>query len=325
MRAPAICRRLLQIDDSEVTFSKRGFTAVSAGVRSHLEAVGASFLTGYRTAVSTDRGGERSLSFEDLEPTYRGFAYEGAAMGLALKDLLLLRAPRRWETFISTSARNHKYVAHVGLGWVIARLPWGKIVLSRLIGRLHFLLRWLVVDGLGFHGGYFNPARWLASTSAPLRQRGYVRRAFDQGLGRSLWFVCGADVDRIARRIGCLSQSRHPDLWSGVGLACCYAGCMGSTDLATLKSRAGVHVYHLAQGVAFGAEARQLASIQVSSSDLACRVICGLDAVEASILAQKTCCNVIDEATSDRPSYEVWRANLRRALEEVAGERISEC
>src|SRR3712207_8380154 len=46
----------------------------------------------------------------------------------------------------------------------------------------------------------------------------------DQGLGRSLWFVQGADVRRIPATVNAFPAERRPDLWSGLGLACGYAG-----------------------------------------------------------------------------------------------------
>ena len=53
---------------------------------------------------------------------------------------------------------------------------------------------------------------------------GYMKRAFDQGLARSLWFVKKADVRVIKETISTFSADRHADLWSGVGSACAYTG-----------------------------------------------------------------------------------------------------
>jgi hypothetical protein len=46
-------------------------------------------------------------------------------------------------------------MAHVGIGWAIARLPWLRRRIEQPLNRLDSLLRWLAVDGYGFHEGYF--------------------------------------------------------------------------------------------------------------------------------------------------------------------------
>src|SRR5262249_43750809 len=155
-----------------------------------------------------------------VESGERGFAFEGAAMASALLDLLALGRGRRLEGLLRGPGAAHVYMVHVGAGWALARLrrrPW-----SRLHG-LDPLLGWLSVDGYGFHQGFFAWERFVRRQEEPRRLSAYARRAFDQGLGRSLWFVHGADVERIASSVKSFSVRRRGDLWSGVGLAATYA------------------------------------------------------------------------------------------------------
>ena len=42
---------------------------------------------------------------------------------------------------------------------------------------------------------------------------------FDQGLGRSFWFVNGGNPELIAQTIHSFPDSRQADFWSGIGLA----------------------------------------------------------------------------------------------------------
>src|SRR5262245_60127955 len=86
------------------------------------------------------------------------------------------------------------------------------------------LLRWLAVDGYGFHEAYFHHPRRVTLGEGPRRLTGYERRAYDQGLGRGMWFVEGADVGRLSDTIRRFAESRRADLWGGAGLACAYAG-----------------------------------------------------------------------------------------------------
>src|SRR5262249_49949100 len=144
----------------------------------------------------------------------QGFAYEGASMAMALLDLLQPWGRRRWRVFADGPGAPHVYVVHVGLGWAVARVPW-RFDAIRAWGDP--FLHWLGLDGVGFHEGFFHGDRYRAGARYPRGIAGYGTRAFDQGLGRSLWFSEAGDVDRILSTIRSFGHHRHADLWSGVG------------------------------------------------------------------------------------------------------------
>ena len=75
-------KRMFHIDAAEVTFSRRGFVPGSAAAQGHLEQIGTSFLSGYHAAI--DQGLTTSLAqiLSQTDSEYRGFAFEGAGMGL---------------------------------------------------------------------------------------------------------------------------------------------------------------------------------------------------------------------------------------------------
>src|SRR6185436_14746696 len=112
------------------------------------------------------------------------------------------------------------------------------------------------------------------------------RRAFDQGLGRSLWFVSGANVDRARAWIEAFAPTRRRDLWSGVGLAATYAGGLDRAGLEALRSAAPDYRAELAQGAAFAAEARRRAGNLVAHTETACAVLCDLSAEGAARITE---------------------------------------
>jgi len=227
--------RLLGIDPEETSFDRRGFTGADAA-RARLELVGRTFVRGYRAALVDDTPSRLGETLDSVEAERRGFAYEGAAMALALLDQLLLsRRHRRFAAFIAGPASAHVYMAHVCAGWAFAQLRRGP----RATQGLDPLLRWLAVDGYGFHRGYFGPSRHPLEHRAPMRFSGYSLRAFDQGLGRSLWFATGGDLTRATEAIGRFPPTRRPDLWSGLGLAVAYAGRASSELLTARRSGSG--------------------------------------------------------------------------------------
>jgi len=198
---------------------------------------------------------------------------------------------------------------HVGLGWALARL---RRSVTPYLAKLDPLLGWLVVDGYGFHEGYFSWPRFVEQRVIPASLNGYERRVFDQGLGRSMWFVKGAKVAAVASAIGAFPYARRDDLWSGTGLACAYAGGCGRTAIESLRAAADGHVPALAQGVAFAAKTRQRAANLNSHTETACRVICGHSAEEVAAITDAALEDLHEENGS--PAYEEWRRRIQKNI-----------
>lgn len=309
-------RRLLGISPRETTFARRGFRCDSAAVRERLEQVGRCFLAGYLRGLETPRCDALAVRLEaEVERDFRGFAYEGAAMAYALLDILTPWRRHRLRDLLEGPGDAHVYVVHVGAGWALARLP---VRVDPALARLHPVFRWLALDGFGFHQGYFHWPEAVVRQRVPRRVRGYARRAFDQGLGRSLWFVEGADPGRIAAAIAAFPTDRHGDLWSGVGLACCYAGGVDRGAVEELSRAAGDFRPHLGQGAAFAAKARLRAGIVTADSALACAVLCGGATVEAAAAATDEALLAMQAgfrpAAAGLPDFEHWRRAIQQRI-----------
>jgi hypothetical protein len=310
----AIRVRVLRISEEEVSFSKRGFYSTDEPRKKHLENVGASFLRGYHLALE-DQGESLASWLNAVDPEYRGFSFEGAAMALGLLDMFSITRRDRLSEFILRSGAAHRYVCHVGYGWVLARLPWCRRHPERYISSFDPLLSWLVLDGFGFHEGYFHGSSRFPPNARTSGFPGYAARAFDQGLGRSIWFAAGADPCRTAEVIRQFDSHRHADLWSGIGLASAFAGAPTANELASLMAASGPHILHLGQGVAFAAEARQLASIPMPHTELACKVVCGMSAEDAAYATQYALKKLTSDP-SESHAYEEWRSAVRALLRE---------
>ena len=114
---------------------------------------------------------------------------------------------------------------------------------------------------------------------------------------------------RIAATVARFPASRHADLWSGVGLACAYAGGVPAGTIEDLSARAGPFQPAVAQGVAFAAKARERAGNPTSHTEMACRIVCGMSAVEAAGLTDRALIGLTDG--DGLPAYEVWRGRIR--------------
>jgi hypothetical protein len=131
---------------------RRGFRGCEPEARGRLEEVGKSFLRGYLAALEEDALEALILRLSATEADLRGFAYEGAAMGLALLDLLMPWSTNRLGSFLEGPGSAHAYMAHVGVGWALARL---RKRVERPLSRLDPLLR-------------LNHPRWFFSVVAPV-------------------------------------------------------------------------------------------------------------------------------------------------------------
>jgi enediyne biosynthesis protein E3 len=298
-----LARALLAIPLAEVRVDRRGFRVTRPDVRERLEAIGEAFVSGYHAALETPGLVVLERALAGIDNERRGFAYEGAAMALAVIDAMARWRAPRWREFLDGPGEPHAYMVHVGAGWAMARV--GPLA-RRVEQTMDPLLRPLAYDGFGFHEAYFHAERYSNGQRPPAALEGDQRHAFDQGLGRGFWFVESADPARVAQRIETFADERRDDLWSGVGLACAYAGSADAAALADLRASAGDRAPWMAQGAAFAAKARLRAGNPAPHTRAACEALAALDDIAAA--------RVTDEALVGAPDYEQWRRRIRDQL-----------
>jgi hypothetical protein len=309
-------RRLLTPSTAQTLLSVRGFHVKNEQSRELLESVGSYFLKGYSYAAESAKGRHAETGLEQVPPRFRGFAYEGAAMGFAMVDGFF--GGHRLTQYLEGRAQDHIYMAYVGIGWAMARLPrlrWPRLDFDPL-------LRWLVLDGYGFHQAYFRTRRYVRECYReerfpwPADDPGdYAGHAIDQGIGRALWFVAGTDPVTVVAEIGRFPESRRADLFAGTGLAATYAGGATEAELRELWRIAEPYRSELAQGSAFAAEAAKRAGIDAAHAELGTRVFCDATVAQAAKVVINTMPEARTAATSDAdlgdpPAYEMWRRRI---------------
>jgi enediyne biosynthesis protein E3 len=309
---------LFGISPREAEFSVRGFSATDPARQDRLETVGRSFVAGYNAAIATGQGDAALEQLAEFPEALRGFVVEGAAMGLALLDIVTPWPRRSFIAFVAGAAEPYTYLAYVGAGWALARTSWR---LAGRLGRLDPLLRWLMFDGFGFHAGYFLPRRVFDQHWRPGLPQGYAAQAFDQGLGRALWFAMGASGEKVRAAVETFAPERRPDLWSGIGLAAAYAGGASTEELTALVQAAGGSRLDLGQGAAFAAAAHLRAGVLPDHTEAACQVLCGADGHTASALTAEV--RPDPEADPAGQHYEAWRGAIRAGI--AAGKGDASC
>ena len=304
-------RAYLKIAPEATSFVTRGFQIGVPSTQKLLEHSASTFVLGYHTALDSNNNATLATRLEQIDQPFRGFAYEGAGMALALLDFF---SPwkKRFLPFSLEEGNDHIYMLYVGWGWSMGRLPRKQMKITR---RTPYdpLLRWLAYDGYGFHEGFFSWEQRLLQQRRPLAlPQGYAQRAFDQGLGRSLWFVSCGNISAVASRISAFPKTRQPDLWSGIGLACAYAGGVTVEDLQKIQDLSAPFHEHLAQGVAFAVKARARAGNLGEHTKRASTLLCGASTDEVVRIVELA----TDDLPPDRlePSFEVWRQRIQTAL-----------
>jgi hypothetical protein len=306
--------RLLGLSADQASFQARGFVTPHSPAQRSLEAVGRTFIAGYNAALAAPHLDKIIQYIRSLPLDERGFAAEGAAMGVAVVDALPFRRPML-PAFVAALDSRYTYLVHVGCGWAIARVPWRR---QQILASLDSVHRWLAIDGLGFHDTYFYHKRVLAGWRR--EQSGYAARAYDQGVGRALWFVAGGSAASAIRLVLGLPNERQGDLWSGLGLAMAYAGPAGQTEAAAAFATADRNAASYAQGVAFACEAHALALHAPVHTDVVARSIWNLSACEVAGLVREARAG-LSTAPSNPPQYQNWRDSVAQAFLSVGGDR----
>lgn len=271
----------------------------------HLEQGVRAAIGGYHAVV--DGGGlpEIMNRIAGVPAPLRGYAHEGVAMGLTGLDCVI-PGKSRFREFLAGPGDAHAYMVHIGAGEALARMRRHP---EQFLARLDDpALRWLVMDGYGFHQGFFAKQKFITRQVVPSFLSPYARRVFDQGVGRSIWFATGARVGHIAAHIAAFTPDRHADLWLGVGVACSYVGGVAPAEVEHLREVCGPHLARVATGVAFAARGRHRAGNPQLDTDLACRVLCGVDSKAASQLVEEAFASLPSSAT--RPGYETVQIEL---------------
>jgi hypothetical protein len=271
----------------EVGFKARGFSVAPTEATQRLEAIPQSVVCGFEWGIDTRDQWE------------------------------LERRSHRARDLLRGPGARHLFLAYIGIGFAMSHLPrslWRSVVPDLTGSPYHPTMSWLAVDGYGFDRAYFDTRRWVTAQERPLPypwdgRPDYFPRAFDQGIGRALWFIHGGQTDDVASAVNGFASTRHADLWSGVGLAATFAGGFAPESLAGLRRAAGPHQAHLAQGSVFAAKARDFSGCVPPHTDVAVSALCDLTVAAASTLA--------DDATQSGhqagrlPSYEAWRQRIR--------------
>jgi hypothetical protein len=229
---------------------------------------------------------------ENTEKEFSSIAYESASMAIALKDFENETFPHEWLLFANGPAAAHQAQVYVGLGWAIAKFNFPFLT---AIENLHSRFYFRIADGCGYYDGSFKTRRTVTNQELPVYLPAATLPIYDQGIGRSIWYTEKADIHKIRSKIETFVNSRHADLWRGVGIAVAYVGGCDDADLKTLLKYASTNAVQLACGAALAARSRTMANTMTEDTDRCSRLWFTLIADGAAIANEDVYCNWIKQ------------------------------
>ena len=245
---------------------------------------------------------------ENTAIEFRSIAYESASMAIAIKGLENNQDMKAWLYYASVPARAHKAQVYIGLGWAIAKLnlPFLSVV-EKIESRFYHR----VADGCGYYDGSFRQRQTVMSQQLPDNLPAAVMPIYDQGVGRSLWYTCNADINKIRSKIESFPQNRQADLWRGIGCAVAYVGGYDENTLITLLEYAGINRIQLACGAALAARSRREANTITTDTDHCSQLWFHLTAGEVNLFSVE----MIDPATVENEAvYLNWIMQIEEGL-----------
>jgi hypothetical protein len=300
-------RQSLRLSPADALFETRGFAASNAASQSMLERIGSVFIGGFNAALAAGDLAAVLQHVESIPLAERGFAAEGATMGAAVADALPFGRPLLPQCVAAFNV-DFTYLAHVGAGWALARIPWRR---KRILAPLDPIHGWLAIDGLGFHDTYFHHRDVVAGWRR--KQSDYGCHVYDQGIGRALWFVSGGSVAGAVRLISSFALERHRDLWSGLGLAMAYAGPTTGDDVIDALEAADENAAHFAQGVAFACEARVRGGFAPDNTKHVAQDVWKRTPTEVAEFVRE-CRRDLPHSETNPPKYQIWREKVAYAF-----------
>jgi len=248
---------------------------------------------------------------ETQDVHFRSIAYEAAAMSRALSDIAAGSTLQLWTAFMQLT-KPHAVQVHIGLGWALAqRQPQILPAISDLTP----IMQARVLDGCGYYDGMFRSRSSVRDKIIPEEIKAHHLRAYDQGLGRSLWYTAKGDTAALLKLINGFTNERKPDLWRGAGIAVTYIGGCEEDVLNDLFNQAHPYEIQLASGAALLARARAHADTPNPDAELTCRLWCHMQANEAVQLMDDA-----EPKPGDYPeAYLDWMRGVERGIVDALG------
>lgn len=225
-------------------------------VEDRIARVVAAFQLGRATAESSTERIDIERALASADALFVSVAFEGAASGLAFRQLKNgakeIQVPD-WPA--------HAAQVHIGIGWALAEFGLGPMAhLSQFNG----VMQGRVLDGFGYHHGLFRRRRCIQAMEIPDGIPDELLTAFDQGLGRAMWYISKGEWAALGAMTAPFGETRKQGLWRGIGVAASYVGGLSDQHWPSLIQWANPHQNQLKTGILLAAAGRTTAKTDLT-------------------------------------------------------------
>jgi len=271
----------------------------------------ATVLQGLRMTLEDSRDEVLLPRLGAIDTEWRGFAYEGVGIALAVYDSFRPKG-RRLPALVAKTPGTYVISIYIGAGMGLAMLR-NKRPDQFLAKQDEPVFGWMIMNGYGFFRGFFGRKRYIDGQAVVNTLSPYGRRIFDQGLGRAIWFAQRGDIAAIVATVKTFPADRLPDLWNGVGFTCAYAGnARGQAACEQLWAQAGAYQPQLAVAGALAAQRRVDSGYLPPYTDIASEVFCGMSGAAAAQLANDALADILTDRSDIQ--HKRWRERIEELL-----------
>ncbi len=265
----ASCKKFLI--DNRSRFRPSGALSDPKLVRAkELRKVAVTFLDGFTVASELSvQKVQREVG--SLPQAVRGVCYEGAAAGKTVRDLTANEDLSEASELLRRE-EEYSFLVYLGIGEALAQMKLPPQLCNAVAKE-----RWAgqIIEGYGFFDGYFNWHDALVNQRYPQGLEPGLKAAYDQGLGRAIYFATNCDPIQMRDMISCFSEDRRAEIWSGIGIPTAYVGGLTEREFKKFLNFAGPYRAELMQGILLGASARAKQNAIPDHTELACNMILG--------------------------------------------------
>lgn len=253
---------------------------MNSSISDNINAVIESFHIGKNIALENDNYDSLIKMLNEVDSNFPSVVFEGAASGVANAVFREKHDFQIWLDFANKLDKAHQAQAYVGLGWALAE---NAILPSSIFEKIQPFRYGRVLDGYGYYHGLLRRRIFVKGAKQPENISEIELQAFDQGIGRAIWYTSKGDLSLLEKMLSAFNESRIPAIWRGIGVAALYVGELNETLSKSLLGLAKENKASFLTGAALAAMGKSL-NQSISNTDKLSFKTLGMSAKEFSNL-----------------------------------------
>lgn len=245
------------------------------GSRNHVEEKIGQVIETFQSAQQievTINQNELVEKLNSYDPEFRSVAFESAFVSIVSSDFQKNEGveAEKWKPFFTDFKSLYEAQLVVGFGWALAVNQKNP---ADFLDRFDPLAAMWILDGYGYYHALLRSRTTVHNLQIPDAVNEALLFAFDQGLGRGLWYLCKGDLEKLRTMLEKFPEERRPDLWRGIGTASAFVAGIDAAKYMELKHLAGNDYKQLIAGVLFSIRSRVRSGSITEGIQIACQAL----------------------------------------------------